>query len=79
MEECKDLLSSAENQAETTVLNGLIRNWRSIANQTERYTDLVAHQTSERVRWPKLAEHFSASHLTISSIYRAARREALFR
>ena len=42
--ECKDLLSSAENQAETTVLNLLVRNWRSIANQTDRYTDLVRNR-----------------------------------
>jgi hypothetical protein len=41
MEECKTLLSSAESQAETTVLNLLVRNWRNIAGQTERYTELV--------------------------------------
>jgi hypothetical protein len=41
MEECKYLLSSAESQAETTVLNLLVRNWRNIASQTERYTELV--------------------------------------
>jgi hypothetical protein len=41
MEECKHLLSSAENLAETTVLNLLVRNWRNIASQTDRYTELV--------------------------------------
>jgi hypothetical protein len=41
MEQCRDLLSSAESQAETTVLNLLVRGWRNIANQTDRYTDLV--------------------------------------
>jgi hypothetical protein len=41
MAECKDLLSSAESQAETTVLNLLVRNWRNMAGQTERYTELV--------------------------------------
>jgi hypothetical protein len=47
MEQCKTLLSSAETQAEKTVLNLLIRNWRNIAGQTERYTELV------RARPPK--------------------------
>jgi hypothetical protein len=47
MDECKVLLSSAESQAETTVLNLLVRNWRNIAGQTERYTELV------RARPPK--------------------------
>ena len=41
MAECKNLLSSAENKAETTVLNLLVRNWRNIASQTERYNELV--------------------------------------
>jgi hypothetical protein len=54
MTECKNLLSSAENQAETTVLNLLVRNWRNIAGQTDRYKELVRNrpeeQTSERVR-----------------------------
>jgi hypothetical protein len=44
MEECKHLLSSAENQAETTVLNLLVRNWRNIAGQTERYAELVRNR-----------------------------------
>ena len=47
MAECENLLSSAESQAETTVLNLLVRNWRNIAGQTERYTELV------RIRPPK--------------------------
>ena len=41
MEQCKTLLLSAESQAEKTVLNLLVRNWRNIAGQTERYLDLV--------------------------------------
>ena len=44
MDECKVLLSSAESQAETTVLNLLVRNWRNIASQTDRYTDLVRNR-----------------------------------
>jgi hypothetical protein len=41
MEECERLLLLAESQAEATVLNLLVRNWRIIAGQTERYNDLV--------------------------------------
>jgi hypothetical protein len=44
MEECKKLLPSAESQAEKTVLNLLIRNWRNIAGQIERYTELVRNR-----------------------------------
>jgi hypothetical protein len=41
MEQCKNLLLAAESQAEKTVLKLLIRNWRNIAGQTDRYNDLV--------------------------------------
>ena len=44
MEECKGLLPSAESQAEATVLNLLVHNWRNIANQTDRYTELVRNR-----------------------------------
>ena len=44
MEECKDLLSSAESLAETTVLNLMVRNWRNMASQTDRYTELVRNR-----------------------------------
>jgi hypothetical protein len=47
MAESKNLLSSAESQAETTVLNLLLRNWRDIAGQTDRYNELG------RNRFPK--------------------------
>ena len=45
MEECKNLLQSAESQAETTVLNLLVRNWRNMANQTDRYKELVRNRS----------------------------------
>jgi hypothetical protein len=41
MEQYKTLLLSAESQAEKTVLNLLVRNWRNIAGQIERYLELV--------------------------------------
>jgi hypothetical protein len=41
MEECHGLLSSADSQAEKTVLNLLVRNWRIIANQVDRYKELA--------------------------------------
>jgi hypothetical protein len=47
MQECKDLLSLAGSQAEATVLNLLIRNWRNIANQTDRYAELVRNKLSK--------------------------------
>jgi hypothetical protein len=50
MAECKNLLFSAESQAERTVLNLLVRNWRNIAGQTERYIEL-AWISTERT-WP---------------------------
>jgi hypothetical protein len=52
MAECKNLLSSAENQAETTVLNLLVRNWRNIAGQTDRYRELVRDRPAKN-RPPK--------------------------
>jgi hypothetical protein len=48
MAECKNLLSSAESQAETTVLNLLVRNWRNMAGQTERYTELVRNRPPKK-------------------------------
>lgn len=47
MAECKNLLSSAQNQAEKTVLTLLWRNWRNIAVQTDRYAELVRSRPSE--------------------------------
>lgn len=44
MAECENRLSSVESPAERTVLNLLVRNWRNIASQTERYNDLVRHK-----------------------------------
>jgi hypothetical protein len=46
--ECKNMLSSAESQAETTVLNLLVRNWRNMADQTERYTELVRNRPPKK-------------------------------
>ena len=48
MAECKNLLSSAESQAETTVLNLLVRNWRNMAGQTERYTELARNRPPKK-------------------------------
>jgi hypothetical protein len=48
MAECKNLLSSAESQAETTVLNLLVRNWRTMSGQTERYTELVRNRPPKK-------------------------------
>lgn len=40
-------MSSAASQAEATVLNLLVRNWRNIANHTERYADLVRNKPAK--------------------------------
>jgi hypothetical protein len=45
--ECKRLLLSAQSNAEKTVLNLLIRNWRNIAGQTERYAELVREKLAK--------------------------------
>jgi hypothetical protein len=50
MAECKNLLSSAKSQAETTVLKLLVRNWRNIAGQTERYIELVRQRPPKEQR-----------------------------
>jgi hypothetical protein len=48
MAECKKLLSSAESRAETTVLNLVVRNWRNMAGQTERYIELVRNRPPKK-------------------------------
>jgi len=35
--ECRGLLPSAQNDAEATVLKTLVRSWKMIANQMDRY------------------------------------------
>jgi hypothetical protein len=40
--ECGRLLLLAQGLAETTVLKLLIRSWNMIANQTDRYNDIMA-------------------------------------
>ena len=39
--ECRKLLPLAQGQAETTVLTTLIRSWKMIANQMDRYEVIV--------------------------------------
>jgi hypothetical protein len=39
--ECRRLLLLAHSEAEATVLKLLVRSWRMIANQTDRYVELV--------------------------------------
>jgi hypothetical protein len=39
--ECRTLISLAQSEAEATVLKLLIRSWGMIANQTDRYAELL--------------------------------------
>jgi hypothetical protein len=39
--ECRHLLPLVRSEAEATVLKLLIRSWGMIANQTDRYVDLI--------------------------------------
>jgi hypothetical protein len=39
--ECRRLMSLAQSEAEATVLKLLVRSWGMIANQTDRYADLI--------------------------------------
>jgi hypothetical protein len=39
--ECRGLLPSAQNDAEATVLKTLVRSWKMIANQLDRYAELM--------------------------------------
>jgi hypothetical protein len=50
MVECKTLLSSSETAAETTVLKLLVSSWRTIANQTDRYTEQLRSRKTESGR-----------------------------
>jgi hypothetical protein len=48
MEQCKTLLLSAESHAEHTVLTLMVRNWRNIAGQTERYLALARERPPQK-------------------------------
>jgi hypothetical protein len=39
--ECRRLISLAQSEAEATVLKLLVRSWGMIANQTDRYAELI--------------------------------------
>ena len=39
--ECRELLPSAQNDAEATVLKTLLRSWKMIANQLDRHAELM--------------------------------------
>jgi hypothetical protein len=39
--ECRELLPSAQNDAEATVLKTLVRSWKMIANQLDRHAELM--------------------------------------
>jgi hypothetical protein len=47
-EECRRLLALAQNEAEATVLRYLSRSWVRIANQIDRYVEIVKKGAAQK-------------------------------
>jgi hypothetical protein len=47
-EECRRLLASAQNEAETSVLTYLSRSWLMIAGQIDRYAALMRDEAAQK-------------------------------
>jgi hypothetical protein len=47
-EECRSLLALAQSEAVASVLKNLSRSWVVIANQIERYVELVKKETAQK-------------------------------
>jgi hypothetical protein len=47
-EECRRLLALAQNEAEATVLRYLSRSWVMIANQIDRYVEIVKEGAAQK-------------------------------
>jgi hypothetical protein len=46
--ECRSLLALAQSEAVASVLKNLSRSWVVIANQIERYVELVKKETAQK-------------------------------
>jgi hypothetical protein len=47
-EECRRLLALAQNEAQASVLTYLSRSWVMIANQTDRYVEIVKKEAVQK-------------------------------
>jgi hypothetical protein len=47
-EECHRLMLVAESGAEATILTSLMRSWKMIANQTDRYVAIMKKDAAQR-------------------------------
>jgi hypothetical protein len=47
-DECHRLLLLAQSGAEATILTSLMRSWKMIANQTDRYVAIMKKDASQR-------------------------------
>jgi hypothetical protein len=47
-DECHRLLLLAQSGAEATILTSLIRSWKMIANQTDRYVAIMKKDAAQR-------------------------------
>ena len=47
-EECHRLLLVAQSGAEATILTSLMRSWKMIANQTDRYVAIMKKDAAQR-------------------------------
>jgi hypothetical protein len=47
-DECHRLLLLAQSGAEATILTSLIRSWKMIANQTDRYVAIMKKNAAQR-------------------------------
>ena len=47
-EECHRLMLLAQSGAEATILTSLMRSWKMIANQTDRYVAIMRREAAQR-------------------------------
>ena len=47
-DECNRLLLLAQSGAEATILTSLMRSWKMIANQTDRYVAIMKKDAAQR-------------------------------
>lgn len=47
-EECQRLMLVAESGAEATILTSLMRSWKMIANQTDRYVAIMKKDAAQK-------------------------------
>jgi hypothetical protein len=60
-DECHRLMLLAQSGAEATILTSLMRSWKMIANQTDRYVAIMKKEAAQR-RHGQVRAHLGKTH-----------------